>query len=109
LGTYLEQFRIKAPGSTPVVPEGIDNPGQLTLSFNANTGEFSGTFKTLDVNVVTGKPFTRTAPFTGVFLQRLHEGRGFFNLARIPEISPGETNPTKTALLSGLVRILPDP
>jgi hypothetical protein len=109
LGTYLEQFRIKAPGSTPVVPEGVDNPGQLTLRFNANTGEFSGTFKTLDVNVVTGKPFTRTAPFTGVFLQRLHEERGFFNLARIPEISPGETNPAKTALLSGLVRILPDP
>ena len=105
-GAYVEQVRIKAPTSGFVLPSGAGNPGGLKLSLNGSTGEISGEFSTSDENpLISGKMIPRKAPFFGVVVQRLNQGRGHFNLAKLPAAAPEEGNPAKTAILSGLVRL----
>jgi ELWxxDGT repeat protein len=105
-GAFVEQVRVKAPTSSLVVPSGAGNPGKLKLALNATTGEISGEFSTSDENpLISGKMIPRKAPFFGVVVQRLNQGRGRFNLAKLPAAAPEETNPAKTKILSGLVKL----
>ncbi len=105
-GAYVEQVRIKAPTSSLMVPSGAGNPGKLKLALNATTGEISGEFSTSDENpLISGKMIPRKAPFFGVVVQRLNQGRGHFNLAKLPAAAPEETNPAKSKILSGLVKL----
>jgi hypothetical protein len=107
-GTYTAPFRIKsAPANSIALPN--PNTGGLSLSFNLTTGEFSGRFSTKDDNpVITGTQLlNRTAPYYGVIVQRLNQGHGHFNLPALPSVS--QTNPNKTAILSGKVVISTPP
>ncbi|MBL9115413.1 MAG: hypothetical protein JNJ83_10445 [Verrucomicrobiaceae bacterium] len=106
---YTEGVRIKAPASTLAPPPSGSNPGKLTISLDANTGEFSGTFSTLDPNPVNlSQNLPRTANFKGVFVQRINKARGYFNLPLLPAPLPGQPNANKTEIPSGLLELIPD-
>lgn len=106
-GIYDVDLRIKAPSSTFVLPAAPNNPGKLSLKFaTLATGEITGSFATTDPNpVLSGKTVPRTAPYFGVIVQRLNQGRGHFNLAKLPDAN--QTNATKTEILSGLTVLQP--
>ncbi|MDB6137237.1 MAG: hyalin repeat protein, partial [Verrucomicrobiaceae bacterium] len=106
-GSYPVALRIKAPASTFVLPTGTANTGKLTLAFaTLTTGEITGSFTTTDANPeLAGKTVTRVAPWFGVIVQRLNQGRGHFNLPKLPDAV--QTNPLKTDILSGQASLVP--
>ena len=107
-GTFTVPFRIRSsPASSILLP--TPKPGSISIVPNLTTGLFTGSFKSLDDNplIVGIQNIPRTAPFAGAFIQRLNQGLGHFNLARLP--FAGETNPSKTPILSGRVLIVTPP
>jgi ELWxxDGT repeat protein len=99
---YSQLLRVTAPSSALGLATGVANPGKLTISMNTTTGEFSGKWLTTDANPVTPTTnLTRSASFSGVVLQRINYGTGFFSLPTLPAPLPGEPNAAKTPILSG--------
>ncbi|MES2597406.1 MAG: immunoglobulin domain-containing protein [Verrucomicrobiota bacterium] len=109
-GSPLTQsLRIKAPANAVAMPPAAQNPGTVTLSLNAATGEIKGVFTLkADPNpLLTSQKLNRTANYFGVVVKRLGKGFGHFNLAKLPEALPGQTpsatTPTTSPMRSGLV------
>ncbi len=107
-GTFSVPFRIRSsPASSLLLP--TPKPGGISLVPDLVTGLFTGRFTTVDDNpvIVGTQNIPRTAPFSGAFIQRLNQGLGHFNLARLPFAT--ETNPARTPILSGRVLIVTPP
>ncbi|WP_170266836.1 immunoglobulin domain-containing protein [Brevifollis gellanilyticus] len=106
-----QSLRIKSPSNAVAMPPAAQNPGTVTLSLNAATGEIKGAFTLkADPNPLqTSQKLNRTANYFGVVVKRLGKGFGHFNLAKLPEALPGQTpaatTPTTSPMRSGLVEL----
>lgn len=100
-------FRITAPAAVdPSLSLPANNPGKVTLSLQAATGLFSGSFALVDVDntIVPNAALTRQAYFYGALTQDTDTslvGLGHFNLAQMPTAGPPRV--TATPILSGAV------
>ncbi len=83
-------------------------PGGITFSLNLTTGEFQGSFTSIDPNpILGGETVVRKASYSGVMIERLRAGSGHFNLPLLP--SAAEPDSTRTSILSGVVKFAPVP
>jgi hypothetical protein len=60
------------------------NPTQVKLTVYPASGAFRGSFTLTDPNPADGHPIVRNVAFSGLVLQHLHAGRGWFLLPQLP-------------------------
>lgn len=97
-GVLAQLLRVNSPAHSTLFP--TPNTLAYSLKINPANGEFTGGWKTKDTNPQAPPPTVeRPVLFGGAIILRLNEGRGHHNLARLPHA--GQTNATKTEMLSG--------
>lgn len=86
----LKTVTSASPAQVCVFPKAgsLDNPASLSLTVNGATGAFSAKFTLKDANVAApSRPITRLVTAEGVLLQDLQQGRGFFLLPQLPNVT----------------------
>ncbi|HEY1082457.1 MAG TPA: putative Ig domain-containing protein [Prosthecobacter sp.] len=87
---------------------GVLNPQGFTLSLNAATGLFTGSFKLADENPAkAGQILRRTVSFQGALIPGQDKGAGYFLLPELPSATVKGSSLSNTPVWSGSVELLP--
>ncbi|HEY1082458.1 MAG TPA: fibronectin type III domain-containing protein [Prosthecobacter sp.] len=103
-----QDFSVNGRHQAVVAKPGTLNPQGFTLSLNAATGLFTGSFKLADENPAkAGQILRRTVSFQGALIPGQDKGAGYFLLPELPSATVKGSSLSNTPVWSGSVELLP--